>query len=112
MGHTEDAMSEILNHVYIVSAEIIDDSGQLLEKFTTFSYAGHLMGYTMGFNEEMIYSVNTLFPSIHNNGSRMLNICKIIIMLFSFICMHINIYSYTFLIIHSCTMNLQKVKTV
>ncbi|XP_021958815.1 uncharacterized protein LOC110854655 [Folsomia candida] len=70
LGHTEDAMCEILNNCYIISAEIMDSSGRLIEKFTTFSYAAHLMGYTMGFNEHgMVYSVNTLFPSIHKNGT-------------------------------------------
>jgi hypothetical protein len=72
LGHTEDAMKEILNNVYIVSAEIVDETGKPLEKFTTFSYAGHLLGYTMGFNDYgMVYSVNTLFPiKINKSGTR------------------------------------------
>jgi len=48
--------------VYIVSAEIVGPHGEKLEKFTTLSYAGHLPGYTMGYNEHgLVYSVNTIF---------------------------------------------------
>jgi len=72
LGHTEDAMTEILNNVYIVQAEILDQEDHIVEEFTSFSYAGHLMGYTMGFNPHgMVYSVNTLFPKeIHQSGTR------------------------------------------
>jgi len=46
-----------------VSAEILGEHGEKLEKFTTLTYAGHLPGYTMGYNEHgLIYTVNTLFP--------------------------------------------------
>jgi hypothetical protein len=63
IGHTEDACPEFLNNVYIVSAEILGDQGEKLEKFTTLTYAGHLPGYTMGYNEHgLVYTVNTLFP--------------------------------------------------
>ncbi|CAL8102215.1 unnamed protein product [Orchesella dallaii] len=70
LGHTEDALAEIKNHIYIVSAEIVDEEGELLEKFTTLCYPGVLMGYTMGYNSNgMIYSVNTIFPTVHTSGT-------------------------------------------
>ena len=62
LGHTEDAMVEFANNVYIVAAEIVDEEGRQLEKFTTLTYAGHLPGYTMGFNQQLVYSINTQFP--------------------------------------------------
>lgn len=66
LGHTEDALSEILNHFYIVSAHIISDEsrgrwGVKEEKFSSLCYAGHLPGYTMGYNHHgLVFSVNTL----------------------------------------------------
>jgi hypothetical protein len=63
VGHTEDACPEFLNNVYVVAAEVVDEEGVLLEKFTTLTYAGHLPGYTMGFNSHFLYSVNTIFPA-------------------------------------------------
>ena len=66
LGHTEDALEDVLNHFYIISAHIIPDgpkgkwkTGE--EKFTSLCYAGHLPGYTMGYNHHgFIFSVNTL----------------------------------------------------
>jgi hypothetical protein len=52
-----------LNNVYIVGAEVLGEDGEVLEKFTTLTYAGHLPGYTMGFNAAgLVYSVNTIYP--------------------------------------------------
>lgn len=64
LGHTEDALSEVLNHIYFVSAHIISDLPQgrwkvTEEHFTSLCYAGHLPGYTMSYNHHgFIYSVN------------------------------------------------------
>ncbi|XP_018566504.1 uncharacterized protein LOC108907346 [Anoplophora glabripennis] len=66
MGHTEDALSETLNHFYFVSAHIVSDKPQgkwkvKEEKFTSLCYAGHLPGYTMSYNHHgLLFSINTL----------------------------------------------------
>lgn len=65
IGHTEDACPEFLNNVFLVSAQVLDDKGQMIEKFTTLTYAGYLPGYTMGYNHHgLIYTVNTIFPKV------------------------------------------------
>ncbi len=69
-------MAEIKDHIYIVSVEILSEGDEniVLEKFTTLCYAGTLMGYTMGYNSYgMIYSVNTIFPTVYTNGTRVYN---------------------------------------
>ncbi|KAJ8938519.1 hypothetical protein NQ314_011462 [Rhamnusium bicolor] len=66
LGHTEDALSETLNHFYFVSAHIISEKPQgrwkvTEEKFTSLCYAGHLPGYTMNYNHHgLVFSINTL----------------------------------------------------
>ncbi|KAJ6638955.1 hypothetical protein Bhyg_11693, partial [Pseudolycoriella hygida] len=66
LGHTEDALSEVLNHFYFVSAHIISDTPQgkynvTEERFTSLCYAGHLPGYTMNYNHHgLVFSINTL----------------------------------------------------
>lgn len=72
LAHNEDIGPELLNNVFIVSAEILDNNGEKVEKFTTLTYAGYLPGYTMGYNDQgFIYSVNTLCPlDILNEKSR------------------------------------------
>jgi len=66
LGHTEDALAEVLNHFYIVSAHIISDTPQgkwqvTEERFTSLCYAGHLPGYTMSYNHHgLVFSINTL----------------------------------------------------
>ncbi|KAJ8925081.1 hypothetical protein NQ315_001253 [Exocentrus adspersus] len=66
LGHTEDALSDTLNHFYLVSAHIISDKPQgrwsvKEEKFTSLCYAGHLPGYTMGYNHHgLVFTINTL----------------------------------------------------
>ncbi|XP_014207370.1 uncharacterized protein LOC106638619 [Copidosoma floridanum] len=60
LGHNEDALSETLNHWYLVDAHIVE-AGLAEEKFCSLSYAGFLPGYTMGYNHHgLVYSVNTL----------------------------------------------------
>ncbi|XP_044014646.1 uncharacterized protein LOC122856846 isoform X2 [Aphidius gifuensis] len=60
LGHNEDALSETLNHWYIVNAHVVE-TGLREEKFSSLSYAGFLPGYTMGFNNHgLVYSINTL----------------------------------------------------
>lgn len=66
LGHTEDALSEVLNHFYFVSAHIITDTPQgrwkvTEERFTSLCYAGHLPGFTMSYNHHgFVYSVNVI----------------------------------------------------
>ncbi|XP_043287183.1 uncharacterized protein tan [Venturia canescens] len=60
LGHNEDALSETMNHWYLVSAHVIEP-GLREEKFTSLSYAGFLPGYTMGYNfHGLVYTINTL----------------------------------------------------
>ncbi|XP_054276013.1 beta-alanyl-dopamine/carcinine hydrolase-like [Macrosteles quadrilineatus] len=64
LGHNEDALAETLNHIYFVSAHILEDSPQgkwkvREEKFTSLCYAGHLPGFTMSYNHHgFVFSVN------------------------------------------------------
>ncbi|XP_055623053.1 beta-alanyl-dopamine/carcinine hydrolase [Toxorhynchites rutilus septentrionalis] len=66
LAHTEDALSEVLNHYYFVSAHIVSDAPQgkynvTEERFTSLCYAGHLPGYTMNYNHHgLVFSINTL----------------------------------------------------
>ncbi|KAL4717824.1 hypothetical protein ACJJTC_000973 [Scirpophaga incertulas] len=75
LGHTEDAFSETLNHFYITSAHIIPtdedkEHGAIEERFASLCYAGHLPGYTMGYNEYgLVFSINTLSPLILKPGN-------------------------------------------
>ncbi|XP_026464443.1 uncharacterized protein LOC113367028 [Ctenocephalides felis] len=58
--HTEDALTEDLNHFYFVACDIDGPNGTK-EKFTSLCYAGHLPGYTMGYNQHgLVYSINTI----------------------------------------------------
>ncbi|XP_077302142.1 C45 family peptidase tan [Arctopsyche grandis] len=74
LGHTEDALSEVLNHYYILSAHIVSDKPMgkwkvKEERFTSLCYAGHLPGYTMGFNHHgLVYSINTLSARYLRSG--------------------------------------------
>ncbi|XP_038216136.1 acyl-coenzyme A:6-aminopenicillanic-acid-acyltransferase 40 kDa form isoform X1 [Zerene cesonia] len=75
LAHTEDAFSETLNHFYIMSAHIIPtqedrDHGAVEERFASLCYAGHMPGYTMGYNENgLVFSINTLSPMILKPGN-------------------------------------------
>nr|BDD85287.1 beta-alanyl-dopamine hydrolase [Ischnura senegalensis] len=66
LGHTEDALPEVLNHIYFVSAHIISDEPEgrwkvTEEKFTSLCYAGHLPGFTMNYNHHgLVFSVNII----------------------------------------------------
>ncbi|RXG58749.1 hypothetical protein Avbf_16220 [Armadillidium vulgare] len=68
LGHTEDALPGTLNHMYIVSAHIKEDTPQgkwksKEEGFIALCYAGHLPGFCMGYNHHgFVYSVNVIFP--------------------------------------------------
>ncbi|XP_063609451.1 beta-alanyl-dopamine/carcinine hydrolase-like [Penaeus indicus] len=68
LGHTEDAEAEMLNHLYIVEAEIIEEEAQgrwgfKREHFTALCYAGEVPGFCMGYNRHGIaFSVNVLRP--------------------------------------------------
>lgn len=69
LGHTEDALPETLNHIYLVSAHIEEESpqgkyGTKEETFTALCYAGHLPGFCMGFNHHgLVFSVNVISPA-------------------------------------------------
>lgn len=68
LGHNEDALSETLNHWYLVSAHVIEPDNKE-EKFTSLSYAGFLPGYTMGYNHHgLVYSINTLSAATLRSG--------------------------------------------
>lgn len=75
LGHTEDAFGETLNHFYIMSAHIIPsqedkEHGAIEERFASLCYAGHLPGYTMGYNENgLVFSINTLSPLMLKPGN-------------------------------------------
>ncbi|XP_053623646.1 beta-alanyl-dopamine/carcinine hydrolase isoform X2 [Plodia interpunctella] len=75
LGHTEDAFGETLNHFYIMSAHIIPtpedrEKGAVEERFSSLCYAGHMPGYTMGFNENgLVFSINTLSPAALKPGN-------------------------------------------
>nr|QHN70677.1 tan [Limenitis arthemis astyanax] len=75
LGHTEDAFSETLNHFYIMSAHIIPteedrELGAIEERFASLCYAGHMPGYTMGYNENgLVFSINTLSPLVLKPGN-------------------------------------------
>ncbi|KAF4532423.1 hypothetical protein B566_EDAN003876 [Ephemera danica] len=64
LGHTEDALPEVMNHIYLVAAHIIPEAPQgrwhvSEEKFTSLCYAGHLPGFTMGYNHHgLVFSIN------------------------------------------------------
>ncbi|XP_063863525.1 beta-alanyl-dopamine/carcinine hydrolase-like isoform X2 [Scylla paramamosain] len=67
LGHTEDALGELLNYVYIVSARIHDKprgrQATLDENFTALCYAGHLPGFCMGYNHHgLTFSINVICP--------------------------------------------------
>ncbi|XP_012233522.1 beta-alanyl-dopamine/carcinine hydrolase [Linepithema humile] len=68
LGHNEDALGQILNHWYLVSAHVIE-AGHREEKFTSLSYAGFLPGYTMGYNQHgLVYSINTISAAVLRSG--------------------------------------------
>ncbi|KAJ8738068.1 hypothetical protein PYW08_000663 [Mythimna loreyi] len=75
LGHTEDAFHETLNHFYIMSAHIIPtpedrEAGAVEERFASLCYAGHMPGYTMGYNQNgLVFSINTLSPLILKHGN-------------------------------------------
>lgn len=80
MGHTEDALAEVLNHFYFVSAHIISETPQgkynvTEERFTSLCYAGHLPGYTMNYNHHgLVFSINTLSANhLHSGRTRKFN---------------------------------------
>ncbi|XP_022833266.1 uncharacterized protein LOC111361122 isoform X1 [Spodoptera litura] len=75
LGHTEDAFHETLNHFYIMNAHIKPSpedvkAGAVEERFASLCYAGHMPGYTMGYNENgLVFSINTLSPLILKYGN-------------------------------------------
>ncbi|TGZ53449.1 Uncharacterized protein DBV15_11950 [Temnothorax longispinosus] len=65
LGHNEDAVSDTLNHWYLVSAHVIE-AGYKEEKFTSLSYAGFLPGYTMGYNHHARYFLTRALLGVEN----------------------------------------------
>lgn len=82
LGHTEDALRETLNHFYIVSAHIISDTPQgkynvTEERYTSLCYAGHLPGYTMGYNHHgLVFTINTLSAKTLYSGKTREKLCQ------------------------------------
>ncbi|EDW26055.1 GL22418, partial [Drosophila persimilis] len=74
LGHTEDALTETLNHYYFVDAHIISDKPQgkynvKEEHFMSLCYAGHLPGYTMNQNYHgLVFSINTISAELLRSG--------------------------------------------
>ncbi|XP_033245965.1 uncharacterized protein LOC117187423 [Drosophila miranda] len=74
LGHTEDALTESLNHYYFVDAHIISDKPQgkynvKEEHFMSLCYAGHLPGYTMNQNYHgLVFSINTISAELLRSG--------------------------------------------
>ncbi|EDW54743.1 uncharacterized protein LOC6620465 [Drosophila sechellia] len=74
LGHTEDALTETLNHYYFVVAHIISDKPQgkynvKEEHFMSLCYAGHLPGYTMSQNHHgLVFSINTISAELLRSG--------------------------------------------
>lgn len=66
LGHTEDVLCDVMNHIYFVSAHIISDTPQgrwkvSEERFTSLCYAGFLPGFTMSYNHHgLVFSVNII----------------------------------------------------
>lgn len=51
------------NYIKIIKLQVKE------EKFTSLCYAGHLPGYTMGFNHHgLVYSINTLSARYLQSG--------------------------------------------
>lgn len=98
IAHTEDALIEVLNHYYIVSAHIIEPAPQgkykvclismwprvcrdlnwfpfsncdqvTEERFTSVCYAGHLPGYNPSYNHHgVVFTMNTLSAAKLHSG--------------------------------------------
>ncbi|XP_059618007.1 beta-alanyl-dopamine/carcinine hydrolase [Phlebotomus argentipes] len=74
IAHNEDTLPEVMNFFYLVSAHIVCDEPQgkhkvKEEKFTSLCYAGHLPGYTMGYNHHgLIFTINTLSADTLHSG--------------------------------------------
>lgn len=74
LAHTEDALTETLNHYYFVVAHIKEDTPQGKynveeERFMSLCYAGHLPGYTMNYNHHgLVFSINTLSAEYLRSG--------------------------------------------
>lgn len=74
LAHTEDALTETLNHYYFVVAHIISDEpqgkyGVKEERFMSLCYAGHLPGYTMNYNHHgLVFSINTISAKYLKSG--------------------------------------------
>ncbi|KAG4065895.1 hypothetical protein HA402_012573 [Bradysia odoriphaga] len=63
VAQNEDAFPEHANNIYIIVADIVDKSGNRLEKFAALSYPGMLPGLAMGFNYKgLVFTMNTLVP--------------------------------------------------
>jgi hypothetical protein len=61
LAQNEDGWPENVNRFYVVVAEIIDETGNRIEKFASLSYSGLLPGYSMGCNASgTAHCINTL----------------------------------------------------
>jgi len=78
LGHTEDAARALRNNVFIIEAEIQNKAGEIIERFSTLTYAGYIPGGTMGYNHHgLVHSINTLVPKrVNSKGTRKLSSIK------------------------------------
>jgi hypothetical protein len=74
LAHNEDAPVEMANRFFIVSAQIVDENGAVIEDFATLTYPGFLPGYTMGYNKHgFVHCVNTICPANVNEAGTPIN---------------------------------------
>lgn len=68
LGHTEDVSPSTMNHIYLVSADIVNDRPRgrwnvKQERFISLCYAGYLPGFAMSYNHHgMISTMNIIQP--------------------------------------------------
>ena len=72
LGHTEDSPRAFRNNLFVVSAEIVNETGQVIENFSSLTYAGFLPGGAMGYNPHgLLHSMNLLVPKkVNLKGTR------------------------------------------
>eukprot|EP01086_Lenisia_limosa_P007366 TRINITY_DN27029_c0_g1_i1.p1 TRINITY_DN27029_c0_g1~~TRINITY_DN27029_c0_g1_i1.p1 ORF type:complete len:314 (+),score=110.03 TRINITY_DN27029_c0_g1_i1:427-1368(+) len=68
MAHNEDGGPTYYRGTALISATIVEDSGEL-SRWVSYAYPGYLAGFTYGFNDNGIYfSTNAITPKTVNVG--------------------------------------------